>query len=66
MQAVDDYSRALLLEPSNATGLHNRAALYERLGRCVMVSVSLHDTDCLTSRSSGLRLGLCRRIGEHS
>jgi len=30
-QAVSDYSRALDLEPNNATAYHNRAALFERL-----------------------------------
>lgn len=30
--AIADYSRALELEPANATALHNRGALYERLG----------------------------------
>jgi hypothetical protein len=35
---VADYSRALQIEPANATALHNRGSLFERLGRCAAVA----------------------------
>lgn len=31
-EAVSDYTRALELEPNNATAYHNRGSLFERLG----------------------------------
>ena len=34
-EAIADYSRALELEPHNSTAYHNRASLFERLGRWV-------------------------------
>ena len=33
-EAIQDYTRALELEPGNATAYHNRGSLYERVGRC--------------------------------
>lgn len=31
--AIDDYTRALQIEPMNATAYHNRGSLFERLSR---------------------------------
>lgn len=45
-EAVFDYSKALQVEPTNSTALHNRGSLFERLGRYVSAYSWLHN-ECL-------------------
>lgn len=47
---MSDYTRALEIQPGNATAYHNRASLFERLGRLVLLLVVIrHVPTCLTT-----------------